>query len=190
LPEQRAKARRSAIDNIPAFSYPNTHMKLDEQQKQQVARWLNEGLKLADVQKRLEQEFGISLTYMEVKFLVSDLDLQPKDPEPEKPAAPPAAGEPPAGKPMGEDMADDLPLDDETNPPTTGGVQVAVDQLARPGAMISGKVTFANGKSCEWMLDQMGRLGLVPAADGFKPGPEDLRNFQVALQVELQKLGF
>lgn len=160
-------------------------MNLDEQQKQQVARWLNEGLKLADVQKRLEQEFGISLTYMEVKFLVSDLDLKPKDPEPEQPAAPPAGGQP-----ADADMADDLPLDDEINPPTTGGVQVTVDQLARPGAMISGKVSFANGKSCEWMLDQMGRLGLVPAADGYKPGPEDLRDFQLALQVELQKLGF
>jgi hypothetical protein len=165
-------------------------MNLDVQQKQQVVKWLDEGLKLAEVQKRLEADFNVRLTYMELKFLVSDLNAQPKDPEPEKPVAPPAAGEPPAGQPMGEDMADDLPLDDETNPPTTGGVQVAVDQLARPGAMISGKVTFANGKSCEWMLDQMGRLGLVPAADGFKPGPEDLRNFQVALQVELQKLGF
>lgn len=165
-------------------------MKLDEQQKQQVARWLNEGLKLADVQKRLEQEFGISLTYMEVKFLVSDLDLKPKDPEPEQPAAPPPAGGSPGGQPVGEDLADDRPLEDEPKLPATGGVQVAVDQLARPGAMISGKVTFANGKSCEWMLDQMGRLGLVPAADGYKPGPEDLQDFQVALQVELQKMGF
>lgn len=167
-------------------------MTLDENQKQQVARWLDEGLKLAEVQKRLEQEFGLRLTYMEVKFLVSDLDLKPKDPEPEKPAPPPEAtaeaGQPTAEKP-GDDLGDALP-EDELPAPGTGGVKVAVDQLARPGAMISGKVSFANGKSCEWMLDQMGRLGVVPAADGYKPSATELRDFQIALQSELQKMGF
>jgi hypothetical protein len=33
---------------------------------------------------------GLKLTYMEVRFLVDDLKLTPKDPEPPKPSAPPA----------------------------------------------------------------------------------------------------
>lgn len=167
-------------------------MNLDDNQKKQVAHWLDKGLKLAEVQKRLEEEFGLRLTYMEVKFLVSDLDLKPKDPEPEKPAPPPEAAaeaDQPTAEEPGDDPGDALP-EDELPAPGTGGVKVAVDQLARPGAMISGKVTFANGKMCEWMLDQMGRLGVVPGADGYKPDALELREFQIALQGELQRMGF
>ena len=57
-------------------------MQLDDAQKQQVSTWIEEGASLSDVQNRLEQEFGIRLTYMDVRFLVGDLQLTPKDPEP------------------------------------------------------------------------------------------------------------
>ena len=68
-------------------------------------------------------------------------------------------------------------------------MSVEVDQLARPGSMISGKVTFGNGKTNEWMLDQMGRLGVVPGEDGYKPSQADLQQFQNALQDELKRMG-
>jgi len=170
-------------------------MNLDENQKLQVAQWLADGLQLAEVQRRLEEEFGARLTYMEVKFLVSDLNLKPRDPEPEKPSPPVAAEAGPgleddAGPGHSDDVEDEVLPEEAERLPPGGGVRVAVDQLARPGAMISGKVTFANGKTCEWMLDQMGRLGVVPGVDGFKPGPADLQEFQFALQGELQRLGF
>lgn len=166
-------------------------MNLDEHHKQQVAKWLNEGLKLAEVQKRLAEEFKISLTYMEVKFLVSDLNMKPKDPEPEKPAEPaPAASANAPGTPgdMGDDLGDYV--DDELPAGAPGSVQVTIDQITRPGAMVSGKATFANGKTCEWVLDQMGRLGLIPSADGYKPSPADLQEFQFALEGVLRKSGF
>ena len=65
-----------------------------------------------------------------------------------------------------------------------------VDQLTRPGALVSGKVTFTDGKSAEWYLDQMGRLGLVPKGQGYKPSQDDLMDFQAELQSELARLGF
>ena len=173
-------------------------MNLDENQKQQVTGWLGEGASLAEVQKRLDTEFGVSATYMEVKFLVSDLDLTPKDPEPEPEIESEDeldASAPPIGQaPMEalEDVIDAEPvIEDEPEPlpAGTGSVSVEVDQLARPGAMISGKVTFANGKTSEWMLDQMGRLGVVPSEDGYKPTQGDLQQFQLALQDELKKMG-
>jgi hypothetical protein len=55
--------------------------------------------------------------------------------------------------------------------------------------MVSGKVKFSDGKTAEWILDQAGRLGLVPGEKGYKPPAADLQEFQVALQQELQKLG-
>ena len=150
-------------------------MNLDETQKKKVAGWINEGLKLADIQKRMETEFGLRVTYLDVRLLVDDLKLKPKDPVPPPKPPTPAATEPnPALAPA------DAPI---------GKVRVSVDQLARPGAMVSGNVVFSDGKSAEWILDQTGRLGVVPAEKGYKPPAADLQEFQIALQAELQKLG-
>jgi hypothetical protein len=146
-------------------------MNLDDTQRKKVAAWINEGLKLAEIQKRLETELGLRMTYLEVRLLVDDLKLKPKDPPPPvKPA------------PKPEDAL-------SPPPPAPGKVSVTVDQLARPGAMVSGKVKFSDGKTAEWILDQAGRLGLVPGEKGYKPPAADLQEFQVALQQELQKLG-
>jgi hypothetical protein len=61
--------------------------------------------------------------------------------------------------------------------------------LTRPGALVSGKVKFSDGKTADWFLDQGGRLGVAPAEKGYKPSQVDLQDFQTALQTELQKLG-
>jgi hypothetical protein len=146
-------------------------MNLDDAQRQKVAAWINEGLKLSDIQKRLETDLGLKLTYLEVRFLVDDLKLQPKDPIP-------------VAKPVVKPEEALVPP-----PAAPGGVNVTVDQLTRPGALVSGKVTFSDGKSAEWVLDQAGRLGLVPSEKGYKPSPADVQDFQLALQQQLQKLG-
>ena len=57
-------------------------MNLDESQRQKVAAWIADGAKLSEIQTRLMSEFGLKFTYMEVRFLVDDLKLTPKDPEP------------------------------------------------------------------------------------------------------------
>ena len=146
-------------------------MNLDDAQRQKVAAWINEGLRLADIQKRLEKELGLRLTYLEVRFLVDDLKLKPKDPPP--PPKPPV-------KP--EEVLSPAPL-------LPGKVSVTVDQLARPGALVSGKAKFSDGKMAEWVLDQSGRLGIVPSEKGYKPAAADVQEFQIVLQQELQKLG-
>ncbi|NDB76762.1 MAG: hypothetical protein EB141_14170, partial [Verrucomicrobia bacterium] len=64
------------------------------------------------------------------------------------------------------------------------------DKLARPGTVVSGKVTFSDGQKADWYLDEMGRPGLVPAQKGYRPTQTDIMEFQDLLQVELQKLGF
>ena len=40
-------------------------MKLDDTQKQKITAWIAEGLKLADIQKRMASELGLTLTYMQ-----------------------------------------------------------------------------------------------------------------------------
>lgn len=71
-----------------------------------------------------------------------------------------------------------------------GGVSVTVDQVARPGALASGQVTFSDGQLAEWHLDQYGRLGLASQQKGYRPSQEDLMAFQAELQSALAKLGF
>jgi hypothetical protein len=36
----------------------------------------------------------------------------------------------------------------------------------------------------------MGRLGVVPAQQDYQPSPEDVQEFQLALQAELGRLGY
>ena len=153
-------------------------MNLNEEQKKQVSGWIAEGAKLSDIQKRLEKEFGLRLTYLETRLLIDELKLVPKDAEPPPQPKDLASTAPPAGK-------------NQTEPtPPAGGVSVKVDTVTRPGAVVSGKVTFSDGNSADWYLDQMGRLGLVPGQQGYRPSPADLQSFQEQLQHELQSLGF
>ena len=60
---------------------------------------------------------------------------------------------------------------------------------ARPGTLTSGTVKFSDGQSAQWYLDQMGRFGMVPPVRGYRPSLEDLQEFQMLLDRELQKLG-
>ena len=119
---------------------------------------------------------------MEVRFLVDDLKLKLKDTEPPKVAAPPA--EPPKSA---EEKKSPLAAEPA---PASGKVSVGVDQIARPGAVVSGKVTFSDGQAADWYLDQSGKLGVVPAKQGYKPTATDVHQFQTALQSELMRMGF
>ncbi|HNV00013.1 MAG: hypothetical protein KA191_08120 [Verrucomicrobia bacterium] len=164
-------------------------MNLDDAQKQQVIAWLQEGATLAELQKRLEATFGLRLTYRDVKFLVSDLEVLPKDVEPTAPTdltsrdlKAPGALHAPAKGGAGEP---------ETAPtPPAARVRISVDQLTRTGAVVSGNVTFSDGKSAVWSIDQMGRLGIAPQEKGYRPSSGDLQEFQMLLEQELARHGF
>lgn len=158
-----------------------TPMNLSDEQRQHVAAWIQAGARLSEVQTRLNQEFGLKLTYMETRFLVDDLKLTPKDPEPPKIEKPPAAE---AKKP-----ADEKKSPPEAQAAASGGVSVSVDQIARPGAIVSGKVTFSDGQKADWYLDQTGRLGVIPGQQGYKPSAADVQEFQMSLQEQLQRMG-
>ena len=155
-------------------------MNLDEAQRNKVAAWIADGAKLSEIQTRLLSDLGLKLTYMEVRFLVDDLKLTPKDPEPPK-VVEPLAAKVPEPKAVSPEAAPAKPA---------GGVSVTVDQVTRPGAIVSGKVTFSDGQIADWYLDQMGRLGVVPKQQVYKPSQADVQDFQVALQQEVAKLGY
>jgi hypothetical protein len=157
-------------------------MQLTDEQKQQVIRWIAEGQKLADVQRRLGDEFDVRLTYMETRFLIDDLKITPHDaPEPPKSAITADAPAPAAPSPLL--ATSDAPA------PGTGGVVLKVDEIMKPGTIVSGSVTFSDGGKAVWYLDQTGRLGMNPEQPGYRPPEPDIEVFQVSLDKELTRLG-
>jgi hypothetical protein len=170
-------------------------MNLDDAQKRRVAAWIEQGLKLSEIQSRISSEFGVSLTYMQIRLLVDDLRLVPKDSEPtrtvevgSKEVRPPPSSEPvqpegPAG-PKAEEPKQEGPA------PGVGGVSITVDTVARAGAVVSGSVQFSDGQRAVWYLDQFGRLGLATAEKDYRPSAMDMQEFQAALEQELARLGF
>lgn len=146
-------------------------MNLTEEQKAVVKQWIEEGLGAGEIQKRLKTEMGISCTYLELRFLLDDLKVVPK--EKEEPIAVEQSDSPPS--PIADEP---LPAD----PIGTGRVRVSVDQITKPSALVSGKVTFSDGESAEWMIDRMGRPALVPSTPGYRPSQQDIMDFQMELQ--------
>lgn len=152
----------------------------DQERNQLIAQKLGEGMSLSDLQKLLASEYGIQMTYLDLRLLAADLPVnwkrqeKPKKPEPVKAA-------------VLDDEDDDQGVEDEE--PTSGRTVVTVSKLVRPGAAMSGDVTFASGARAEWFLDGMGRLGLNPAADSKRPTQDDVREFQIELQRKLSGMG-
>lgn len=138
-------------------------MTITDEQKARIAKWIEADADLAKIQQKLKEEFGISLTYLETRFLADDLKLQLKDPEPEPSDLP----------------AEPEPL--ETAPPP-GKVSATIDQITRPGAMISGRMTFSDGEKGDWYLDATGRIAMNPSTPGYRPSQEDLMAFQTELE--------
>ena len=182
-------------------------MTLTPEQKAAVATWVAAGDNLSLVQKKLTEQFKISMTYMDVRFLVDDLGLELKNAAPKadasdvtKTAAPvgsPAMAEPPradaAVAPDPDDLPpDDLPEGDSALPAAPGAstLTLDVDRIMRPGAVVSGTVTFSDGVSGKWALDQQGRLMLDTPKKGYQPSPADVQTFQRELQTQLQRQGF
>ncbi|MCB1210177.1 MAG: hypothetical protein KDK97_12660 [Verrucomicrobiales bacterium] len=156
---------------------------LSPDQKQQVESWAADGASLNEIQDRIRTEFGITLTYMDARLLMIDMEVKLK----EKARPPQPVAEPEPSAPVADDVPDAEFAEDATTtpteqpfgpPPEGGTISVTVDQITIPGTMVSGKVTFSDGVLASWYVDQFGRLGLNASQDGYKPPPADIPAFQ------------
>ncbi|MEC8219839.1 MAG: hypothetical protein VX014_04350 [Verrucomicrobiota bacterium] len=158
-------------------------MELSDAQIAAVTKWILEGRSLADVQRSLREDLGISMTYMDVRFLVDDLDIEVAKKEPEAPEL----SEAEAVEDVTAEPAEAELVEESAN----GAVTVDVDAIMRPGSLVSGTVVFSDGVSLSWQLSAAGQLGLIPGDDPeYRPSPEDLQSFQSQLEEVLRKKGF
>ena len=141
--------------------------KINDEQLEKVRQWAAEGIDLNGIQKNLQAECGVHLTYMDVRFLLLDHNIviatepaeEPKEAEPETPES------------------------TEETPSNT--VKVTLDDLQLPGALISGKATFPGGAHGAWMIDQMGRFGWSELNG--QPTPDEMGDFERELTALLSR---
>ena len=156
---------------------------MDEMQiKKFVAQKLHEGIKLTEIQTMLVNELDCKMTFLELRLLASeleDVDWSQFDPRENKPteAAPAAPAE---NIPAEGDMADVLEPAPAAAEGAAGATTVELSRLSRPGALAHGTVNFASGASAEWLIDEMGRLGLDKVSG--QPTEQDLAEFQQELR--------
>jgi hypothetical protein len=69
---------------------------------------------------------------------------------------------------------------------------VELDALTlSPGAIASGTVTFSDGVTGKWVVDQYGRPGFTSISQpGYRPTPEDGQAFMQELDAALRQKGF
>lgn len=93
--------------------------------------------------------------------------------------------------PAEEDLPEEEPVDE---PAPAGGsrLTLAVDAVSLiPGAIASGAVTFSDGVTGKWVIDQYGRPGFTQLSkEGYRPSPADAQAFMTELQQALRKLGY
>ncbi|MCF6175237.1 MAG: hypothetical protein L3J71_05690 [Victivallaceae bacterium] len=128
--------------------------------KKFMAKELNEGTSLSDIQKLLADEHETKITFLDLRILASELE----NIEWEKP----------------EEPAEEEEAEAEVEQPEATGTVVEVSKLIRPGAVANGSVKFASGATAEWILNQQGQLGLDKAKG--EPTEDDIKEFQVELQ--------
>ena len=153
-----------------------------------IAQELEKGTSLSDIQNMVNAEFKQNLTYMDIRIMASELEIDWQQLNPKKEAAVEDVTAVEAVPQKEAAPAEEAPAGTaEPGMPDLSDTKIEISKIARPGMMFSGSVTLANGSTADWYLDNMGRLG-VDNLQGDQPGQEDIEKFQMALQIELRKL--
>jgi hypothetical protein len=152
----------------------------NDERKEIIRQLLKEGKRLSEIQNFLIKEKQDSITYLELRLLVADMqDVRLPDESSSKFAAPVTAT--PVASPAGTAKAA------PPSPPGGRKTTVEIDSVVRAGAALSGKVSFSSGAKAEWILDGYGRVGLDPLPGFAKPTPQDLQEFQAELRRIIQE---
>lgn len=163
--------------------------KLTPAQITKVSQWVAEGSTLSVIQGRLSSELGISMTFLDVRFLVDDLNLTLQEKEEPKKVEEPVAPDAVAADAAAADTAPPAAPADGV-PAGPASVKVEIDPLARAGTMVSGTVTFSDGQLADWYIDMEGRPGVVPRVPGYRPTQPDIVDFQTKLDLVLRQAGY
>lgn len=128
-----------------------------------------ENISLSDIQTMVNEKFNTKMTFMDIRILASELEVDWRSEEENKAEEKTAETE------------DNTEEKDSAPEKTTAKTTVELNKIVRPGAIASGSVNFASGVYAEWFIDNNGRLGLDKVKGG-KPTEQDIEDFQVEMQ--------
>lgn len=140
---------------------------LTEEQIKSIKSWAAEGDNLSQIQAKMKEQLQLSVTYMDMRFVILDLGIELVQVKKEEPV---------------QEISTEPVVHD-------GGVQVTMDSIPLPGAIVSGKAVFSDGEKATWTLDQSGRPGLDPATPDYQPSREDIVEFQTQLRALIEQSG-
>ena len=138
--------------------------------KKFMAEKIAENISLSDIQTMVNEKFNTKMTFMDIRILASELEVDWRS-EAEK--------NPPAAEGEAEEAPETSGNNEAENTP--GKTTVELNKIVRPGALASGSVHLASGVYAEWYIDNSGRMGLDKVTGG-KPTEQDIEDFQVEMQ--------
>jgi hypothetical protein len=127
-----------------------------------------QGLTDNEILNELITKQGEPLTYMELRVMRADYEAE----HPETVAEP----------------DETVPTELEEAPDEAAGAVIQIDNICKPGALVSGTANLPSGIKAAWALDQYGRISFQPQGKG-RPTPEDMQVFQAELQKEIVRRG-
>lgn len=161
---------------------------MDKELEQQISAFMTEelakGTGLSQLQTMVNEKFQTHLTYMEIRIIASELQVDWNATDPKAIAAAKekakkeeearAAEEAAAAAENGE-----LPAEGP------GKCVVTVNKVNPPGILASGSVTFSSGSTADWYVDQTGRPG-IGNLKGEQPTQQEAEEFMMELQKVLR----
>ena len=129
---------------------------LTEEQKADVAKWFAAGASLDEIQKRMKAEFGVHMTYPDLRLMVADLP-QPAETEPAAPDGPAHEG-----------LAHDGPAREVPAPPRRGTSSSGTPDSGTPdssGTSSSGPASDDGTSAAPKRYDLDAPDGTPPASD-------------------------
>ena len=129
---------------------------LTEEQKADVAKWFAAGASLDEIQKRMKTEFGVHMTYLDLRLMVADLP-QPVETEPAAPDGPAHDG-----------LAHDGPAREVPAPPRRGTSSSGTPDSGTPdssGTSSSGLASDDGTSAAPKRYDLDAPDGTPPASD-------------------------
>ena len=159
---------------------------MDKEIEQQIAAFMTEelakGTGLSELQTMVNEKFQTHLTYMEIRIIASELQVDWNATDPKAIAAAKEKAKKEEEAKAAEEAArlaaenGEVP---ETDAP--GKCVLTLNKVNPPGILASGTVTFSGGSTADWYVDQNGRPGLGNLK-GDQPTQQEAEEFMMELQ--------
>ena len=162
---------------------------MDKELEQQIAAFMTgelaKGTGLSQLQTMVNEKFQTHLTYMEIRIIASELQVDWNATDPKAIAAAKEKAKKEEEARLAEEEAEKAAENGEVPADAPGKCIVTVNKVNPPGVLASGSVTFSSGSTADWYIDQTGRPG-IGNLKGEQPTQQEAEEFMMELQKVLR----